>query len=322
MDIKITGIGSLPHHNIDSALEYSFRHDIPYLPQLPGKAPEEMMIYQALEGLPGLQMKDQQVELDLKKWLLGSKEYERKLDKVLAGEDFEFSLPGPRSQSCWSGFLFELEERGTKQAKIQLAGPLSSQQILKLTDGDSIKPFSELMSQCYKTVFARAMVMTKTLLDRGVEPIFFFDEPALYAYTPADPYYITGIEELRLAIINLKKMGAKTGLHCCSNTDWRTLLGLPIDYLSFDFFLSHAEIAKNENELQQYLNQGGSFCLGLIPTQETPELSQMIASAKTFLNAFSPKQAVLISPACGLAFQSPGRAEDVYSMLQSIKLEY
>src|SRR4051812_969367 len=31
----ITGIGSLPHLTVEAALEYSFRHDIPYLPQLP-----------------------------------------------------------------------------------------------------------------------------------------------------------------------------------------------------------------------------------------------------------------------------------------------
>ena len=51
---RTTGIGSLPHHNIDTALEYSFQFGLPFLPQIPIRSPWELMITQALEGLPGL----------------------------------------------------------------------------------------------------------------------------------------------------------------------------------------------------------------------------------------------------------------------------
>ena len=53
---QTTAIGSLPHHNADAALEYSFRHGIPFLPQMPVRNPWEYMIPQALEGLPGLEV--------------------------------------------------------------------------------------------------------------------------------------------------------------------------------------------------------------------------------------------------------------------------
>src|SRR3954464_3547900 len=49
-----TCIGSLPHHNVDAALEISFRTGIPFLPQIPLRNPWEYMLPQALEGLPGL----------------------------------------------------------------------------------------------------------------------------------------------------------------------------------------------------------------------------------------------------------------------------
>jgi hypothetical protein len=51
-----TGIGSLPHHNIDAALSFSFKTGIPFLPQIPIRNPWEYMIAQALENLPGLQV--------------------------------------------------------------------------------------------------------------------------------------------------------------------------------------------------------------------------------------------------------------------------
>src|SRR4051812_27742352 len=64
-----TGIGSLPHHNVDAALDFSFRHGIPFLPQIPIRNPWEYMIAQALEGIPGLLAeKDGLVVLDADLW--------------------------------------------------------------------------------------------------------------------------------------------------------------------------------------------------------------------------------------------------------------
>src|SRR5690242_12697554 len=66
---RTTGIGSLPHHNVDAALEHSFRMGVPFLPQIPIRNPWEFMIAQALEGLPGLQVeKDGSVSLDAAVW--------------------------------------------------------------------------------------------------------------------------------------------------------------------------------------------------------------------------------------------------------------
>ncbi len=65
----ITGIGSLPHHNVDAALQYSFRHDLPFLPQVPRRNPWEYMLPQALEGLAGLSVQsDGTTELQIEIW--------------------------------------------------------------------------------------------------------------------------------------------------------------------------------------------------------------------------------------------------------------
>lgn len=49
MSFLITGIGSLPFTDIDQALEYSFQHDLPFLPQLPQLNEDEMMVTQSLD---------------------------------------------------------------------------------------------------------------------------------------------------------------------------------------------------------------------------------------------------------------------------------
>src|SRR5215210_6594470 len=64
-----TAIGSLPHHNIDSALAFSFQASIPFLPQIPIRNPWEFMIAQALDGMPGLQVdEDGAVSLNYDIW--------------------------------------------------------------------------------------------------------------------------------------------------------------------------------------------------------------------------------------------------------------
>ena len=65
----VTGIGSLPHHNVDAALEHSLRMGIPFLPQIPIRNPWEFMIAQALEGMPGLRPEpDGSVALNMDIW--------------------------------------------------------------------------------------------------------------------------------------------------------------------------------------------------------------------------------------------------------------
>src|SRR5436190_470200 len=75
-----TGIGSLPHHNVDAAIEFSFQMGIPFLPQIPISNPREFMIAQALDGLPGLTIeKDGSAVLDVTRWASQSKKFDDKL---------------------------------------------------------------------------------------------------------------------------------------------------------------------------------------------------------------------------------------------------
>ena len=53
---ETTGIGSLPHTSVEAALVYSFAHDIPFLPQLPTGAPEELML--ALATHPSIEPRE------------------------------------------------------------------------------------------------------------------------------------------------------------------------------------------------------------------------------------------------------------------------
>src|SRR3954470_6485194 len=110
---RTTGIGSLPHHNRDTALEFSFKFGIPFLPQIPIRNSWEFMIAQAIEGLPGLQIEEEGVvSLNKDIWDRQSHLLAQRLEKAFREEDFEAFEPSAATSSCWQPFLWELQERG------------------------------------------------------------------------------------------------------------------------------------------------------------------------------------------------------------------
>src|SRR6266851_4369289 len=79
-----TGIGSLPHTQLELALQMAFRVDIPYLPQLPVGQPAEFMIPQALEGIPGLTFDSEGVcTIDIERWERESVAFQQSVESAL-----------------------------------------------------------------------------------------------------------------------------------------------------------------------------------------------------------------------------------------------
>lgn len=325
---KTTGIGSLPHHNIDSALAYSFQHDIPFLPQLPIKNPNEFMIQHALECLPGLlPLKDNESKIDLKEWLKNKDQYQEQLNKALNEKKFQDFLPKYTSHDTWTSFLFELEEQKKKIAKIQIAGPLTAQLFTKLSDGESVRPYPKLLSQIYNTVLVESLAMVQGLKSKGITPLIFLDEPGLHAYMPTDPLFMTAFQEIELFIVSLKKQGAVVGIHCCSNTNWEQVLNLSLDYLSFDVALSLNNLCQHPTSLKKFYEKGGRFSFGVIPTDKqendnsisyVPFEEKMTTLFKKEMGLEYSSEGCLITTACGLAFKTVEQTENYLSTLKEL----
>src|SRR5690242_246857 len=94
-----TGIGSLPHTQLELALQLALQVDIPYLPQLPTGNPAEFMIPQALEGLPGLASDAEGLcVVDLSTWRAERGAFDEKLQRAFSSGDFTAFEPSP--QAC------------------------------------------------------------------------------------------------------------------------------------------------------------------------------------------------------------------------------
>ncbi len=349
-EILFTGIGSLPHPNIDSALAYSFRHSLPFLPQIPLRNPWEYMIPQALENLPGLEVDAQgMAQIHLARWTSGAHRFRRTLEETLAGEPLNPSLlekfePSPAASSCWRPFLWELQERNASRAKIQLCGPLTAKRSLRLTTGEpALARAPELSPVVFRLILARALAMSLRLREvlPELELTFFFDEPAVFTLNPQSPADLADLTELRILVQTLQKQGIRVGIHCCSEAPWNVLLEtLHPDYLSLDADRSLASFLSQRDGKP---SEGTRLALGVVPTDQRADptasgnvsLKRLKGASLLAATSLLPSESsrtrsvsgsaprattpTLLTPACGLALLSPEDAEESLRLLEELQ---
>lgn len=328
-----TAIGSLPHHNVDAALEFSFRFSIPFLPQIPVRKPAEYMIPQALDGLPGLEVGEGgSADLNLDVWATRAREIDEALLESFsrASDDDAFARfePKPHSYSCFQPFLWELQEREAALCKMQLAGPLTTQWSVRVKGSSRGKDWTDVASQAYRLVLARSVAMVRAARRHGMQTLFFYDEPGLYGLNPGHLRHALGLSELGVCMKTLRKEGARVGVHCCSDTAWGALMGTEVEVLSVDVSLSLDSIFATA-ELPAYLDRGGRFSFGMIPTNRDKNTTAE-SLTKSFLNKlYSSSLSVehrnliltqsLLTPACGLALHTPDEVEHILEMLGEVR---
>jgi hypothetical protein len=323
-----TGIGSLPHTQVELGLQAALAMDIPFLPQLPLRHPSEYMIPAALEGLPGLRYDEDGIcTVDLPAWEAGRAAFEARLEEALSSgrlEAFEPTLEGCRA---WRPFLWEVENRKLALAKAQLAGPFTVRLVARTNEGGSTLDVPGLDQAMFRLVMARSLAMVKALRRANTTPVFFLDEPGLYAFQRTLPRHLLAMQELKLLVLALQREGALVGIHCCGNTDWGALLDVQPDVLALDVRLSLDAVLEETAPLARFLASGATLSLGIIPTDltSTYDVAELSESVEASLKAALPGSRsftqvlahMLLTPACGLAMRSVMDAERILRELRA-----
>jgi hypothetical protein len=319
--LSTCAIGSLPHTQLELALQLALQLDVPTLPQLPRADPAEFMLPEALEGLPGLRYDSEgRTTVHRADWAPQARAFESRLDEALAGRGLEAFEPDAAFCRAWRPFLWEIEQRRSPFAKVQLAGPLTVTWATVLDDGRPLHEDAAISGQVFKLALARGLAMTRAVAATGARPIVFLDEPGLYAFDKRRPTHVIELQELALAARALQRAGALVGLHCCGNTDWAAVFKLGLDFVSADAQLSLAPMLGTGTILDEYLARGGWLVLGLIPTTLTDlSVEDLVDNA---LAAMGDRRRqilarALLAPACGLALRSVPESEQVYDDLRT-----
>ena len=323
-----TGIGSLPHTQLELALQMALQVDIPYLPQLPAGNPAELMIPGALDGLPGMSFDSEGVvTVSLPEWEAQRESFGDRIEMALQSEDLSGFEPSPQSCRAWKPFLWEVEHRKLALAKAQLAGPATVRWVAKTSGGQPVFEVPTLDQQIFRLLLARAVAMARALRRAGATPLLFLDEPGLCALDPLDARHLLVLQELKVLVAALHREGALVGIHCCSNIRWERVLELGLDLLSLDVRLSLDALLEERAALLQFLASGATLSLGIIPTDfsSTYHVDELVDSVEASLRATLPRGSslaevlahLLLTPACGLALRSVMDAERVFEDLRA-----
>jgi methionine synthase II (cobalamin-independent) len=325
--LATTGIGSLPHTQLEQGLQMALQHDLPFLPQLPQGQPSELMIPSVLEGLPGLAADaDGECRVDLDAWRAGRDAFDARLEAALGSGELAAFEPSPLACRAWRPFLFEVEARKLPFAKVQLAGPATTRWVVRLDDGRPASELAQLDQQLFHLVMAKALALAKGVRRAGATPVVFLDEPGLYALEPSRVQHLVVLKELEMLVQSLHREGALVGLHCCGNTRWPTVLGLGLDVVSLDARLSLDAALEDQGAWRAFLATGATLSLGVVPTDlaSSYQLGELCDSVEASLRATAPPgvpfEALLsrmwLTPACGLGLRSVPDAERLVAQVR------
>ena len=323
----ITGIGSLPHTQMELALQMALAVDVPYLPQLPVGNPSELMVPAALEGLPGLRATEEGAcSVDLGAWEASRGELDARIDAAVRSGDASAFLPGVTAVRALRPFLWEVRERRLAFAKAQIAGPATVRWSSRLATGEPLSEHPGLDAQVFRLVLVRALALVQAIRAAGSTVLLYLDEPGLYALDTTDAAHLAVLSELRLLVAALRREGALVGLHCCGNTRWGALLDLGIDLLSFDVRLSLDAVLDEPRAVRRFLDRGGAFSLGLVPTDlgEEADPEELARAVEASVAAALPDRPEALrhfvaTPACGLAMRSVLEAERIFGQLRAAR---
>lgn len=337
-----TLIGSLPHRDrgraIGIVLEKS--SEIPIWPQLSTYPAEEMM-FQYLEGLPGLKKVDKRLFLETDspefdaQVLSFYEDYLRIEEGAASIEGSRFEM-GPETGRTFLEFL-EVARAGAhrpRAVKGHVVGPFTLLAGMKDRQERALLYDERMQDLIPKHLAMKARWQIRQLQALGAPVILFLDEPALAGY--GSSAFISVSEDLilqllREVIAGVHQEGALAGIHVCANTDWNLAFKSGTDIINLDAYSYFDRFLLYRREIVEFIQGGGIIAWGLVPTSEPAAIEKESAEslAQKWLREVQPLLSEelplatilahsLFTPSCGCGSLPEVLAERVLSLTQEL----
>jgi methionine synthase II (cobalamin-independent) len=325
----ITGIGSFPFTDIDEAIDviFSVCPEIPFWPQLPKRSNRENMYTTFLESVPCIVLDDinDTVFMNTEE----TKGIEKFYEDYYSGNLEAFSI----SKSVAPGFYKFLERLKDIQEDVhfikgQLTGPFSMGLGLKDENGKPViynHSFFDIIKKALN-MKAKWMVNAFKTMYPEKDVIIFFDEPYMVSFGSA---YVSISKEETISLLNetFEGIDAKTGVHCCGNTDWSVLFGANVNIVNYDAYNFLETIFFFKEDLSKFLKRGGWISPGFIPSSEEVldiskediiKLMDRFAEFMMNLDLKSESKNWLLTTSCGLGSLNVPEAKRAMELLKEI----
>jgi hypothetical protein len=325
-----TGIGSLPHRSVtDGCRLVLSSFDIPFWPQFPGISFKESMIPQYAEGLPFLRMDSEKQTVWVER--NGSDELERFYESY--APECRIAISQDHAQGLHA-LLRMIKGRRFAFLKGQVTGPLTFSLGLKDIDGKPVYFDEEFREISLMLLQAKTRWQIDILKQHAEKVVIFIDEPILSALGSSSYLGVSSEEVFRLLrelAGTIRSGGGISGIHCCGNADWPIVMKSGCDIVNFDAYDYLNTIALYHEECRSFLENGGYFAWGIVPTseaiaEETPDsLRERFQRGIDKLSAHIPPELLLsrmlITPSCGTGSRSVEEAVKIFQLLIRLKEE-
>ncbi|MGD1059948.1 MAG: hypothetical protein ABR879_00615 [Methanomassiliicoccales archaeon] len=321
----------MPHKDPAKAVDLILRHlrRTPFWPQLPAMGFGENMYAQYAFRLPGAVVDEEgrRITVDLTTF-----EPERFYEAVVSDEVGYFEHPKEQFHGLYE-LLSRTLPRESVAIKGQVTGPVSLGLQIFDQNGKSI-----IYDDAYSEIVRRNVNLClrwqeSKLREKFGRTIMFVDEPSLSLV--GTPFAAISSEQVRTWIDeSVEGLKGQTGLHCCGNTDWSTVLSAEIDILSFDAYEYGHTISLYPSDVTSFLDRGGTIAWGIVPNREETLRQETLGSLLERLNGSIDRlvskgvprkkivESSLVTPQCGLEGLDEGTSEDAVRMLVSLSDEF
>lgn len=290
LKLRPIGIGSLPHSNIEDAMEIIKKdfNEIPFYPQLANVSKNEDMICQFLEGIPTFNPSDYSnflIDSESEDFLTELEEFFTDYEDIISGnspEKLEKYAISKNFSSTFSEFEQIIKATKPHYAKGQITGAFTMTTSINDNSDRAIIYDETLRDIMVKLLSLKALWQISRIkkANPATQPIIFMDEPSVSQIGTSAYLTITNNEVL--AMIKeisdiIKNNGALSAMHCCGKCDWRIAIKTGVDIINFDAYSFFNNICAYNKEIRTFLLNGGKLAWGIVPTFDEKLLDKISA---------------------------------------------
>ena len=292
-----SGAGSTRHRNAAEAVVEVLNDywRLPFWPQLPNRAAEELMLPQTGLGLPGASWDGQFIH-----W-----------SGALTEADIaDADMPPSDRAAGLHELLAQLpqvpEERKSNVVKGQLIGPITLSRWTRDADGRAPHEDLELLQRLAAWLGNGAMRQAQAFQRLGYQVVLMFDEPELAAVgEPSLPIPWRQIEPvLRAALEPVQRVGALAGIHCCARPNWTRVLDARPNLIHFDGREGAVDdVIEHRTAVRDHVARGGYLGWGLWPTDDPAAGTAFDPKAMQYFLARAARELSFVDASVGLIFK-------------------
>jgi len=328
-----TGIGTVPFLDIEDTCNNILEHfpSMPFWPQFARRSYLEDMSVQYCEGLPLLEINEEERSLIVSPSPSAESELTTFYEHFLARDLDYFSISRDYAPGLYS--MLESINRDTGRSnpyiKGQTVGPVTFAAGILDTDGKPVLHNAELLEAMVSGLAIKALWQVKELAKSGKKTIIFMDEPYLSgfgsAFSSIQRHEV--IDILRKMIDYLRENSdALIGIHCCGNTDWPMVIETGIDIINFDAFEYMEHFLLYPDDISRFVKNGGTVAWGIVPTfgfTGKESLEGLFSKIREGLHrvyewGIDPEMLAhrsILTPACGMGTMDPEAAKKGMALL-------